>query len=136
MNELRGMGIFTEPKVLHGKQIVYFLGYKNPHKFKIAFVTYGDCCSETWIEHLEMPNNIIGATILDIENIDLPEKEKTIPAEGVHKFYRTIIKTDKGDIDIEYRNESNGYYGGSLDLHIKEADQLDRIFIEELSRDD
>lgn len=31
------------------------------------------------------------------------------------KVYRTTIVTDRGFIDIEYRNSSNGYYGGWLE---------------------
>ena len=30
------------------------------------------------------------------------------------EFYGLSIKTDKGEIVIDYRNSSNGYYGGSL----------------------
>jgi hypothetical protein len=29
-------------------------------------------------------------------------------------FYGLKITTDKGDIIIDYRNSSNGYYGGNL----------------------
>ncbi len=37
------------------------------------------------------------------------------------QIYKTTLKTDKGDCDVEYRNSSNGYYGGSLDLtHLSE----------------
>lgn len=30
------------------------------------------------------------------------------------QFYGFSIKTDRGDIEIDYRNSSNGYYGGNL----------------------
>lgn len=76
----------------------------------------GDCCSNSWIEHLEVPNNIKDAVIIDVQENSLG----TIPANyefneyNVIKKYSTIFKTSKGDIVLEYRNSSNGYYGGYL----------------------
>ncbi len=33
---------------------------------------------------------------------------------GETKYYGCKITTDKGHIIIDYRNESNGYYGGDI----------------------
>lgn len=85
-----------------------------------AFDAHGDCCSHSWIEHLESPWDIEGALITGIEESDgVRDSLDNVCVDGEHyeclKFYRTIFHTTKGDIVVEYRNSSNGYYGGSLD---------------------
>lgn len=79
----------------------------------LHFYADGDCCSESWIEHITTPK--LPAKILSIEQKDLP----TPPPSGRQESdvaYSTIFKTDQGDFEVEYRNSSNGYYGGSLRL--------------------
>lgn len=81
---------------------------------KIEGVVEADCCSNTWIEHLEIPADIEGAEIMDIDD-DTPIKKINNEEEcELLQIYCTKIVTTKGYIDIEYRNSSNGYYGGSL----------------------
>lgn len=67
----------------------------------------GDCCSSTWIESVEMPAGGLPAKILAATNLDLPSQENI-------RFYGLKLTTDKGDLVLDYRNESNGYYGGNL----------------------
>ena len=98
----------------------------------VSYLTYGDCCSFTWIEHLEQPIDLRGAVITGVDEPEMeestnsddggctPEKQCNYPT-GDHSHecvacYRTVFHTDKGDIDVEYRNDSNGYYGGDLVL--------------------
>ena len=69
-----------------------------------------DCCSHTWIEHIEMCD--LPAKIVSIQNLDL-EREDNSDGEFI-QFYGCKIITDKGEIVIDYRNSSNGYYGGNL----------------------
>lgn len=73
-----------------------------------------DCCSHTWIEHVDLPTLGFPALVISAEDIHegLPENQDR---EGdLIQFYGFKIVTDKGEILIDYRNESNGYYGGSL----------------------
>lgn len=71
-----------------------------------------DCCSHTWIESVELPAlgfPCVVQTVADLElNTDADHKD------GELAFYGLKIVTDKGDIIIDYRNESNGYYGGNI----------------------
>ena len=39
----------------------------------IDMVAEGDCCSHSWIEHVENIKNLIGASIISVENIDMPD---------------------------------------------------------------
>ena len=90
----------------------------------VSYLAYDDCCSFTWIEHLEQPIDLRGAVITGVDEPPIedrectPEKQCNSPTgDHAHECvacYRTVFHTDKGDIDVEYRNDSNGYYGGDL----------------------
>jgi hypothetical protein len=76
----------------------------------------GDCCSYTWVEHIEVPS--LPGIVLAVEDIDMPSAE---PPGGKHveqpeevAFYGLKITLSTGHLIIDYRNDSNGYYGGRL----------------------
>ncbi len=73
---------------------------------------YGDCCSYSWVENVELPVNGFPAVVTKAGGIDMPDLGNG-DAE-LRQYYGFKIETDKGDIVIDYRNDSNGYYGGSL----------------------
>lgn len=80
------------------------------------------CCSVSWIENIELPAMGLPATVLAYQNRELEREHPEdfdVDVDNVTKFYGCAIKTDKGDIDIDYRNTSNGYYGGNLCWHDK-----------------
>lgn len=74
----------------------------------------GDCCSHSWIEHVELPAGGFPAKVLSVSKLDLPGSTDNHPAHDYLQVYGLKIATDRGDIVIDYRNSSNGYYGGSL----------------------
>ena len=76
--------------------------------------TDGDCCSETWIEHVELPSLGFPAKVISVEELELNKEPQRDNNYECLEFYGCKITTDKGDIIIDYRNESNGYYGGEL----------------------
>ncbi len=96
----------------------------------IKFDVEGDCCSHSWIEHLDVPPDVIGETVTAIFDSDgVPwDGHECVPndkdedgysygnkCEHDHlQVYNTRFRTPKGDIVLEYRNDSNGYYGGYL----------------------
>ena len=73
----------------------------------------GDCCSSTWIEHIELPSMGFPAMVLDVDDVEMPDLGTPNDSECI-AYYGCKISTDKGDMLIDYRNESIGYYGGSL----------------------
>jgi hypothetical protein len=82
-----------------------------------TFGVEGDCCSCSWIEHLEMPGNIDGATLLSVDDsgpITSDHDEHDGEGPEFIQVYNTRFATDRGEIVLEFRNSSNGYYGGSL----------------------
>lgn len=72
-----------------------------------------DCCSHTWIEAIEFPSRGFPAVVLAVEDLDMPDLGD-MPNCEVVAYYGCKITTDSGDVVIDYRNDSNGYYGGSL----------------------
>lgn len=76
--------------------------------------TDGDCCSHTWIENVENVEALIGAAVLSVRNIDMPEAPPRDNDYDVIAYYGCGIATAKGECILDYRNSSNGYYGGSL----------------------
>lgn len=80
---------------------------------------FGDCCSRSWIEHVSIPKVSYGnfGTVVVVEQIDMSELNSENDEEFDYiKVYGYKIITDRGEIFIELRNSSNGYYGGSLEL--------------------
>src|SRR4051794_31285794 len=71
----------------------------------------GDCCSHSWIEYVETPENLLG-TVSAVEDLDLDKPGEDKDGEFI-QFYGCKISTEKGSSTLDYRNESNGYYGGS-----------------------
>ena len=72
----------------------------------------GDCCSQSWIEYVETPENLLG-TVVAVEDVDMPDKGSPDEYEVI-AYYGCKIATEKGSCLLDYRNESNGYYGGNL----------------------
>jgi len=70
----------------------------------------GDCCSNSWVEGIELPALGFPCVVNDLDLADQDFHHE----DGVTAMYGCQIKTTSGDLVIDYRNESNGYYGGNL----------------------
>jgi len=73
----------------------------------------GDCCSSSWIEHVELPAGGFPAKVISVADLALPGSSSSDDDDCL-SVYGLKIATDKGDLVIDYRNSSNGYYGGNL----------------------
>ena len=75
-----------------------------------------ECCSRTYIEDINLPVQGLPAIVLSVDDVGLSYNEVRTDDldDDVTQFYACKIATTSGEILIEYRNESNGYYGGSL----------------------
>lgn len=71
----------------------------------------GDCCSSTWIEHIELPAMGFPCIVSSVEELPMSSKEESYSSI---QMYGLKIVTNTGEIVIDYRNESNGYYGGNI----------------------
>lgn len=77
----------------------------------------GDCCSETWFHDIIGIDAILNQKILSIRQLDLPEVIDGHTRQEYDKFYGIEIGTIKGICTIAFRNSSNGYYGGWIEIH-------------------
>jgi hypothetical protein len=65
----------------------------------------------SWIEHLEAPDSVAGREIVEVTD-EVMSREDDGDYECLQS-YQTKFRLDNGEtITLEYRNESNGYYGG------------------------
>ena len=80
----------------------------------VIFDAYDDCCSETWFADITGVSALLGGTVLEAEDVELPEVVDGRTRQEYDQFYGVKLRTDKGYADIVYRNSSNGYYGGNL----------------------
>lgn len=92
-----------------------YITFKTLEKGAITAYAYGDCCSYSWIESVEHPARGYPAKVLSVREVELPWPAVDRETD-VLKDYGLRITTENGDIDIDYRNDSNGYYGGWLEF--------------------
>lgn len=119
-----------EPEELIGKKIECVM--RNGEDIAFVFsngqslwaVPEGDCCSHTWIEHVSGINDIKGRTITETreyeEGTHLGETDDDVVEQDCLALYgMCFIRDDLQRVDIDYRNESNGYYGGWLNWKLR-----------------
>ncbi len=106
---------------------IYISDYKvvfKTNKGDFGFGTYGDCCSSTYIhDFIGVENLLKNGEVKMIENIFDIDKEHTeiekVDAESTSWYGVRIVTEDPdfGEVSavLSFRNESNGYYGGSLE---------------------
>ena len=107
----------TEIEISECKQYIKF----NTHTEDIIWSLYNDCCSDGWIEHMSIPYIKDNLLIEEVNEIDLGEVMPTI--QEVDKLYGVKIRciNKNGiprEINIEFRNSSNGYYGSFLEHNL------------------
>lgn len=111
MNPLIGKTL-TGVKLAKDKEAILFQTTEG----EIVARCDADCCSYTWIESVENTIREFPAVVSAANDIEdgLPETIENDPEYDCLQFYGFKIATDRGVLVIDYRNSSNGYYGGSL----------------------
>ena len=114
-----------ELKELIGKTVTQVLATADKDGWRfvtdqgnVDYICYGDCCSESWVNHIADLNMLVGQKVVDVEEIDmfgLLGAEPTPTKQEIDEVLFHRITTSKGVCVIEFRNSSNGYYGGSFE---------------------
>lgn len=98
---------------------------------RIVYNAYGDCCSETWFADITGVKALLGETVHYVEEVECDEmfypKDDGRGRQECEQYYGMKLTTNKGCIDIIYRNSSNGYYGGSCELGKKLPEKMVEI---------
>lgn len=81
----------------------------------LGYMAEGDCSSQSYFNDFG-PVAVIGegARVIEIKDRDVSNRNTDNDRDDVTEFYGHTIVTTKGYLDLVYRNESNGYYSGSL----------------------
>lgn len=90
--------------------------FMHPDGGWTAYETEGDCCSETWFADINGVSVLIGATVVSAVDVEMDNVDDGRTRQEEDEFYGVKLTTDKGFVDIVYRNSSNGYYGGNIKL--------------------
>lgn len=87
---------------------------------ELTFEVVGDCCSQSFFDadtKLDL-GDILGHTLRKIETVMVGRVLGV--GDNETKTYMTKLTTDRGNFTLAWRNESNGYYSGSLRFRIGE----------------
>lgn len=107
---------------------------------RIGFYVFGDCCNTVYINHFQGVDVVgegntfdllRGALVTAVEEkewvtLDNEQDEDSWIDECVEDGFFTI-RTDRGYIDFEVRNEHNGYYSGHIDEWDDDNVELDEL---------
>jgi hypothetical protein len=81
----------------------------------------GDCCSRSYFTDTDQFLELVGAKIQGIEERRGESKDGLNEAAMADeyapediKWYFLVFVTNKGHVTIDWRNDSNGYYSGSI----------------------
>ena len=77
---------------------------------RFVFQAEGDCCSDSWFNHLSGVSALLGQTVRNVIEREVVIASGTRQDED--RVYGWSLVTDLGHVDLELRNSSNGYYGG------------------------
>ena len=80
--------------------------------FDCAFIAEGDCCSESWFSAVAGLENLIGYKVREVVEVTMGSPADGKSRQECDQLYRITLVTKWGACDIEFRNSSNGYYGG------------------------
>ena len=117
--ELKGKiitGICLTETALNDDVILFQDSEQNWYVYELD----GECCSESWVQHMSGVSNLLYHEILETDLIFMAEVEQKTEAfeHNDHlKVYGYKIKTTEGSFDMEFRNASNGYYGVVIREH-------------------
>lgn len=75
----------------------------------------GDCCSESWLYAINGVEGLLDSQIQAVQPIEMPEPTDDRSRQEYDQLWCIRLVTNKGFCDIEFRNSSNGYYGGWLE---------------------
>lgn len=113
MKELIGVKIFGL-RINEDQSILVF----DTDRGAIAYEVWGDCCSETWFADITGVAALIGGNVRAVEDVNM-DGYNTLDGRTRQEYdlaYGVKLTTDKGYADIVFRNSSNGFYGGDIEL--------------------
>lgn len=83
----------------------------SPEGDMIDLILEAECCSRSFFEVRSVSDleSLVGQTLLHLE----PVESSYISSDEI-RCHALLVFTDQRSITVDWRNESNGYYDGSL----------------------
>lgn len=81
---------------------------------KVILNVDGDCCSRSYIESIDDESVLQNCILNDVHEEEGPIKSDHNECATVKKWTFYKFFTNKGIATLSFRNDSNGYYNGSL----------------------
>jgi len=113
-------------KELIGKKIVkveidskqqHYLRFTTDTGEQLVYLADGDCCSESWFYSVSGLDCLLGQIVTAVEQINMGEiAEDGKSRQESDELYSVKLTTGRGVADVEFRNSSNGYYGGNVEF--------------------
>ena len=89
--------------------------FEDGRRLKLQLVTDDPCRSDSSFYTDESQfRELIGSTILSIEERSNCEPRAPGPPEDNTEWHFLVFTTDSGHVTIDWRNDSNGFYDGSV----------------------
>lgn len=91
----------------------------------LVYESDANCCSDTFISNIQGLRNLLGYKVFDA--VECPTINNAEPSyrQKYDDIHRYVLATDQGYVDIEFRNSSNGYYGGDFHLISREPSTIE-----------
>ena len=120
LTDFEGKEIAEFYKAEDGSYLLFVIWNDKKQEIKnLMYEAVGDCCSTSWFEDIDNPDCLWKAPIISVgkcESTAVIDEEQQAKCRAndsdVMEYSAYEIKTRKGICKIEFRNESNGYYGG------------------------
>lgn len=92
----------------------YYIRFTTRRK-TYTYSAEGDCCSVSYINDLINVQALLRQEVKGVIEKDLPGVDSEDEYNCIRAYGFTLV-TKAGYFDLVFRNESNGYYGGWLEL--------------------
>lgn len=87
----------------------------------VRWDVYGDCCSTSWIDDIDIDCTFPCVVTEVDEGTDHDKWDKDLENSPEYEVIETLfatVKTTTGRITLTFRNDSNGYYGSCVSEHV------------------
>jgi hypothetical protein len=98
-----------------------FITFVSPDGLRFHVELEGDCCSSSFFDDNSKldAEGLLGEQLMSIEEVgrERPESDPLRHRTTEHiEYHALLIRTDKQSITVDWRNESNGYYDGWVNV--------------------
>lgn len=105
----------------HDNNIMFFVripGDVTEHKISLGLDA--ECCSSSFFEEFSLKDaeSLVGRDLLSISEVSWTEKECAPKYQDSVENHAIKVVTDDLTVVLDWRNESNGYYGGTCTMRV------------------